>query len=239
MDLRPHIDKFARRFAEVETALSDPKAFDNPQRAQELSQGIRAAQGAGGGGAGVSENGGRPGGESRAARDGAGGIRNGANGQGRNRAARSAKRNGSRKKFNSAFCRRIRPIRAIRSWKFAREPAGRNPRCLPPIFTACTRVTPKRGVGRWKTMDSSPSDLGGFKEVIFQINGTDVYKRLKYESGVHRVQRVPATEAQGRIHTSTVHRGGAAGSRRRWISKSSPRIWKSTSAALPAKAARA
>jgi peptide chain release factor 1 len=45
--------------------------------------------------------------------------------------------------------------------------------------------------------------LGGYKEVIFEITGTDVFKRLKYESGVHRVQRVPATEAQGRIHTST------------------------------------
>src|SRR5438132_12021061 len=58
---------------------------------------------------------------------------------------------------------------------------------------------------RWKfeNLDSSPSDLGGFKEIIFEITGTDVYKRLKYESGVHRVQRVPATEAQGRIHTST------------------------------------
>ena len=52
-------------------------------------------------------------------------------------------------------------------------------------------------------LDSSPSDLGGFKEVIFSVTGTDVYKRLKYESGVHRVQRVPATEAQGRVHTST------------------------------------
>src|SRR3982751_5471570 len=52
-------------------------------------------------------------------------------------------------------------------------------------------------------MESNPSDLGGFKEVIFNVSGTDVYKRLKYESGVHRVQRVPATEAQGRIHTST------------------------------------
>ena len=52
-------------------------------------------------------------------------------------------------------------------------------------------------------MDSSPSDLGGFKEVIFGVSGADVFKRLKYESGVHRVQRVPATEAQGRIHTST------------------------------------
>ena len=57
----------------------------------------------------------------------------------------------------------------------------------------------------WKieAMDSNPSDLGGFKEIIFGVTGTDVFKRLKYESGVHRVQRVPATEAQGRIHTST------------------------------------
>lgn len=52
-------------------------------------------------------------------------------------------------------------------------------------------------------MDSSPSDLGGFKEIIFGVSGDQVYKRLKYESGVHRVQRVPATEASGRIHTST------------------------------------
>jgi peptide chain release factor 1 len=57
----------------------------------------------------------------------------------------------------------------------------------------------------WKleVMDSSPSDLGGFKEIIFSIKGEDVFKRLKYESGVHRVQRVPATETQGRVHTST------------------------------------
>src|SRR6266511_455724 len=54
-----------------------------------------------------------------------------------------------------------------------------------------------------ETLDSSPSDLGGFKEIIFSVSGRDVFKRLKYESGVHRVQRVPATEAQGRIHTST------------------------------------
>ena len=54
-----------------------------------------------------------------------------------------------------------------------------------------------------ETLDSSPSDLGGFKEVIFNVSGQDVFKRLKYESGVHRVQRVPATEAQGRVHTST------------------------------------
>ena len=56
----------------------------------------------------------------------------------------------------------------------------------------------------WRTevMSESASDLGGYKEVVFRISGEDVYARLKFESGGHRVQRVPATETQGRIHTS-------------------------------------
>ncbi len=59
---------------------------------------------------------------------------------------------------------------------------------------------------KWKTeiMSTSPSDLGGFKEVIVVIEGKDAFNALRYESGVHRVQRVPETEAQGRIHTSTI-----------------------------------
>jgi len=58
---------------------------------------------------------------------------------------------------------------------------------------------------RWQTeiIDASESEKGGFKEVVFEVRGEGAYSRLKYESGVHRVQRVPATEAQGRIHTST------------------------------------
>ena len=52
-------------------------------------------------------------------------------------------------------------------------------------------------------LESSPSELGGLKEAIFQVSGEAVFRKLRYESGVHRVQRVPATEAQGRIHTST------------------------------------
>ncbi|MFH0790912.1 MAG: peptide chain release factor 1 [Candidatus Omnitrophota bacterium] len=57
----------------------------------------------------------------------------------------------------------------------------------------------------WKTevMSSHSTELGGFKEIVFSVKGKDAYKRLKFESGVHRVQRVPSTEAQGRIHTST------------------------------------
>jgi len=55
---------------------------------------------------------------------------------------------------------------------------------------------------RVETMDSHPTGIGGFKEIIFSVEGKDVYRSLKYESGVHRVQRVPVTEAGGRIHTS-------------------------------------
>ncbi|HDP70512.1 MAG TPA: peptide chain release factor 1 [Actinobacteria bacterium] len=58
----------------------------------------------------------------------------------------------------------------------------------------------------WTTqiLSSSPSDLGGFKEIIFEIEGKGAYGHFKYESGVHRVQRVPVTESGGRIHTSTM-----------------------------------
>ena len=58
----------------------------------------------------------------------------------------------------------------------------------------------------WKQeiLNSNPTELGGYKEISFSIIGDGAYSRLKYESGVHRVQRVPETESQGRIHTSTV-----------------------------------
>jgi peptide chain release factor 1 len=71
------------------------------------------------------------------------------------------------------------------------------------LFRLYSKYADARG---WKIqpMSSSMSERGGFKEVIFLITGTDVYKQLKFESGVHRVQRVPVTEASGRIHTSTV-----------------------------------
>ncbi len=59
---------------------------------------------------------------------------------------------------------------------------------------------------RWKTeiVDLNETELGGMKEVVFSVSGKGVYSKLKYESGVHRVQRVPETESQGRVHTSTV-----------------------------------
>ncbi len=71
------------------------------------------------------------------------------------------------------------------------------------LYRMYSRYAERQG---WKTelLNSNPTDIGGFKEVIFVIEGEGAYSRLKYESGVHRVQRVPVTEASGRIHTSTV-----------------------------------
>lgn len=55
-----------------------------------------------------------------------------------------------------------------------------------------------------KVLDSSMSSIGGYKEIIFELNGPDVYDKIQNEGGVHRVQRIPKTEKQGRVHTSTV-----------------------------------
>ena len=70
------------------------------------------------------------------------------------------------------------------------------------LFRMYSRYAEKH---RWKveTLSTSPSDVGGFKEVIFSMRGRDVWPHMKHESGVHRAQRVPATESGGRIHTST------------------------------------
>lgn len=70
------------------------------------------------------------------------------------------------------------------------------------LFRMYSRFADAQG---WKVdiMDSSPTGIGGYKEVIFMINGTGAYSKMKYENGAHRVQRVPETESGGRIHTST------------------------------------
>lgn len=70
------------------------------------------------------------------------------------------------------------------------------------LFRMYSRYAISRG---WEVglIDSSPSEVGGFKEVVFEIKGKGAYSRLKHERGVHRVQRVPTTEASGRLHTST------------------------------------
>jgi peptide chain release factor 1 len=69
------------------------------------------------------------------------------------------------------------------------------------LYRMYSRYIEARG-WKYESLDSNASDAGGFKEVVFKVSGEDVYRTLRYESGVHRVQRVPVTEAQGRIHTS-------------------------------------
>ena len=70
------------------------------------------------------------------------------------------------------------------------------------LYRMYTMYADKRG---WQTevMNASETELGGYKEIVFRVAGDRVYSRLKFESGVHRVQRVPETESQGRVHTST------------------------------------
>ncbi len=202
MDLRPHIDRFARRFSEVEAALSDPKAFDNPQRAQELAreyarlkelvaqgQAYRKVL------ADLAEN------QALLATEPVD-----------SELAQMAQEEIARLETEEARLGQevqkgiVPPDPAdSRNTIFEiRAGAGGQESALfaADLYRMYTRYAEARG-WKYEDLDSSPSDLGGYKEVIFQITGNDAYKRLKYESGVHRVQRVPATEAQGRIHTST------------------------------------
>jgi len=202
MDLKPHIEKFRQRFAEVETLLSDPKTFANNQKFQELSREYARLK------------------------------ELVASGEAYLKIARDLEDNRSlltTETENSELAQMAREEIARLEPEEKRLAVAVQFGLLPPdptdsrntiieiragaggsesalfsadLYRMYTRYAEDRG---WKveTMDSSPSDLGGFKEIIFNITGTDVFKRLKYESGVHRVQRVPATEAQGRIHTST------------------------------------
>ena len=71
------------------------------------------------------------------------------------------------------------------------------------MFRLYTKYAERRG-WKFELLDLSESELGGVKEAVFSLSGDDVFSRMKFESGVHRVQRVPVTEASGRIHTSTI-----------------------------------
>ena len=197
----PHIDRFGRRFAELEELLARPDLYDNPQRAQDLTrehsrlkQLLADAQE-----------------WQKLQRDLAD--------------AETMAKNTSEPEMAEMAAEELETLRpacekAEQTVRFGIVPPDEND-------SRNTIVEIRAGVGGdeaalfaadlarmysryaekigWKTetLDLSPSDKGGVKEVVFQINGSDVYKKLRYESGVHRVQRVPATEAQGRVHTST------------------------------------
>ncbi|HEX5399047.1 MAG TPA: peptide chain release factor 1 [Verrucomicrobiae bacterium] len=202
MNLLPHIGKFRQRFAELESVLSDPKVFDNPVRAQELSREYSRLKEL----VTIGDH------YKKALAD-----------LDENRAllkaeapdsemAQMAKEEIARLEAEERkLSQQIQfglvppdPTDSRNTIIEIRAGAGGSESALfsADLYRMYCRYAEARG---WKieTMDSNPSDLGGFKEIIFGVTGSDVFKRLKYESGVHRVQRVPATEAQGRIHTST------------------------------------
>jgi len=202
MDYRPFIEQFRKRCAEVESLLSDPKAFDNPQRAQELAKEYARLK--------------------QLVATGENYLRTVAQ-LAENREllktepaetefAMMAKEEIIRLEADELrFGKQIQfglvppnPTDSRNTIVEIRAGAGGSESALfaADLYRMYSRYAEARG---WKleSLDSNPSDLGGFKEIIFEITGTDVFKRLKFESGVHRVQRVPATEAQGRIHTST------------------------------------
>jgi peptide chain release factor 1 len=202
MDLRPFIDKFSRRYAEIEAALSDPKVFDSPQRFQELSREYARLKELVGHGAAYLKT------QAELAE---------------NRALVQSEPVESElyvmakeeivrleqeeKRLTLEVQRGILPPNPTDSRNTIieiRAGAGGSESALfaADLYRMYTRYAETQG-WRVETLDSSPSDLGGFREIVFNVTGQNVFKRMKYESGVHRVQRVPATEAQGRIHTST------------------------------------
>ena len=207
MDLRPQIEKFSRRFAEVETALSDPKAFDNPQRAQELSREyarlkelVTEGQAYVKTMAELADNRSLLQAEpadselAQMARD------------------EAARLEAEEKRLALEIQRGMLPPDPADSRNTIveiRAGAGGQESALfaADLFRMYTRYAEARG-WKFENLDSASSDLGGYKEMIFQITGTDVYKRLKYESGVHRVQRPYSYQ-----HLHGGRAAGSAGSR--------------------------
>jgi peptide chain release factor 1 len=202
VDLRPHIEKCQTRLTEVEAALSAPKVFDNPTRAQELTKEYSRLKDL----AAAGQHFLKLEAELEANR-----TLLHQEPQGSELAILAYDEIARLEREHAQCALQVQrgllppePADARNTIIEIRAGAGGSESALfaADLYRMYTRYADARG---WKTetLDASPSDLGGFKEVIFNVSGSDVYRRLKYESGVHRVQRVPATEAQGRVHTST------------------------------------
>jgi peptide chain release factor 1 len=201
MDLLPHLDRFRRRFAELEDLMSRPDLYDNPQKAQELTR------------------------EHSRLKALLADADHWLKLQKHLAETEAMARNVAEPEMAEMATEELTTLRpayekAEQAIRFGIVPPDEND-------SRNTIVEIRAGVGGeeaalfaselarmytryaervgWKTetLDLSPAEKGGVKEIVFQVNGTDVYKKLRYESGVHRVQRVPATEAQGRVHTST------------------------------------
>jgi peptide chain release factor 1 len=201
MDLLPHLDRFRRRFAELEELMSRPDLYDNPQKAQELTREHSRLK------------------QLLADADQWQKL------QKHLAETEAMARNVAEPDMAEMATEELTTLRpayekAEQTIRFGIVPPDEND-------SRNTIVEIRAGVGGeeaalfaselarmytryaervgWKTetLELSPAEKGGVKEIIFLISGDDVFKKLRYESGVHRVQRVPATEAQGRVHTST------------------------------------
>jgi peptide chain release factor 1 len=202
MDLRPFVEKFARRLAEVEAELSEPKVFAQNARFQELSREYARLKSLVQAGhaflkacSDLEAN--RALLKSEPAESELGQMA-------REEIVRLETEEGQLRLELQHGILPPNPTDSRNTIIEIRAGAGGSESALfaADLYRMYSRYAEDRGWGL-ETLDSNPSDLGGFREVIFTVTGQDAYKRLKYESGVHRVQRVPATEAQGRIHTST------------------------------------
>src|SRR5579862_3023467 len=177
MDLHPHIDRFARRFAEVEAALSDPKAFDNPQRAQELSKEyarlkelVAHGQGYKKVVADLAEN--RALLKSEPADSELGQMAK----------EEVARLESEEKRLSQKVQFGVIPPDPADSRNTIveiRAGAGGQESALfsADLYRMYTRYAESRG-WKFEDLDSSSSDLGGYKEIVFEITGTDVFKRL-------------------------------------------------------------
>ena len=200
MDLQPHIEKFAARMAEVETDLGDPKVFENNRRAQELGREYSRLKDL------VTK-----GERYLKAREELAENQELVNGG--DEMAEMAVEEIARLETEIPVLEKevemgLVPPDAADSRNTIieiRAGAGGDEAALfvGDLFRMYTHFASAQG---WKheLMSTSDAAMGGYKEIIFSLAGEEVYKQMKFESGVHRVQRVPATEASGRIHTSTV-----------------------------------
>ena len=202
MDLHPFIDRFKKRLAEVESALGDPSVFNHPQKSQELSREYNRLKSL---------------------------VVQGDAFLKMEEEIRDNQELLELEPADSEMALMAKEDLVGLKAQLAELEVKLQMGIVPPDPTDSrdTIVEIRAGAGgsesalfaadlfrmfsrysedqRWKleVMDTSHSDLGGYKEITFSIKGDDVFKRLKYESGVHRVQRVPVTETQGRVHTST------------------------------------
>ena len=201
MDLQPHIEKFAARMTEVEGELGDPKVFENNRRAQELGREYSrlknlVAQGE----------------RYLKARDELSENRSLSEGADEEMAEMALEEIARLEEEVPQLEKQVQlglvppdPTDSRNTIVEIRAGAGGNEAALfaGELYRMYTHYATGQG-WQHELLGSSGAELGGYKEVIFNLSGEDVYKRIKFESGVHRVQRVPATEASGRIHTSTV-----------------------------------